>query len=124
MDPEGNPYLHDALANKNVHDSNASRTTHPETPFQTQNSSETPQHKRPHSTRHMSLHQLLQECGVDDDDAGSDMDVCIGSDPPAAVPAAVSGGTDSLPAGGTSLTPQEDEAQGPVTKHEGLWMVR
>ncbi|CAB1120545.1 unnamed protein product [Ectocarpus sp. CCAP 1310/34] len=58
----------------------------------------------------MSLMDLLQDCG-DDDDAGSDMDVCIGSDPPAAVPA-VFGGTNSLPAGGTSLAPQEDEAQG------------
>ncbi|CAM9705832.1 unnamed protein product [Pylaiella littoralis] len=130
------PYLHAALANKNVHDSNASRTTHRETPFQTQYSSETPQHKttapghtararvdhtaqqqrntacaRVDHTADMSLMDLLQDCG-DDDDAGSDMDVCIGSDPPAAVPAAVFGGTDSLPAGGTSLAPQEDEAQG------------
>ena len=49
----GNPYLHDA-ANKNVHDSNASRTTHPETHLETQNTgtthletqdTATPQHK-------------------------------------------------------------------------------
>ena len=32
---QGYPYLHSASANKNVHSSNASRTTHPETQFQT-----------------------------------------------------------------------------------------
>ena len=32
---DGYPYLHDASANKNVHVSNASRTTHPETHLET-----------------------------------------------------------------------------------------
>ena len=41
----GYPYLHDASANKNVHVSNASRTTHPETHLETQNTAQTPQYK-------------------------------------------------------------------------------
>ena len=60
----------------------------------------------------MSLHQLLQECGADDDVAGSDMDVCIGNDSPPAGSTEVFGGNDSPPAGRTSFPPQEDQAQG------------
>ncbi|CAB1104350.1 unnamed protein product [Ectocarpus sp. CCAP 1310/34] len=62
----------------------------------------------------MSLHLLLQECGGDDDGAGSDMDVCIENDGPPAPPASSS----SPPlAGSTSSSlgssmPQEYQAQG------------
>ena len=58
---KGYPYLHDASANKNVHVSNASRTTHPETHFETQNTpqntAQTPQHKG--STRHVSASMTM-----------------------------------------------------------------
>ena len=35
MDVKGYPYLHDASASNTLHVSNASRTTHPETPLET-----------------------------------------------------------------------------------------
>ena len=68
--------MHDASANKNVHVSNASRTTHPETHLETQNTAQTPQHKtttqghaarasRPH-TADMSLMDLAGRTVVDD----------------------------------------------------------
>ena len=41
----GYPYLHDASANKDVHVSNASRSTHTETHLESQNTAQTPQHK-------------------------------------------------------------------------------
>ena len=63
----------------------------------------------------MSLHQLLQECGADDDGGGSDMEVCIDNDEPSA-PAgsgstAVLGGHHSPAAGSASFVPHEDQAQ-------------
>ena len=61
----------------------------------------------------MSLHQLLEECGSDDEGFGSDMDVCIGVDPPAAGVAEVLE-TDDLRAGGTSSQGGGDEARGAV----------
>ena len=69
---------------------NASRTTHPETLFEPQNTAEyhnTTTRTTPHASARMSLHQLLQECGGYDDGAGSDKDVCIGNDSPPAPPA-------------------------------------